>query len=134
MNGHRAVAATMALLIVAGAGCSGSVPGRATHRPAASSASAHMSTCHPVVAVRRSEPTIWPSRVRLRESFVASISGQVVDPGAGTVYVLVSKTNTPVRGPWVLCRISLATGAVRPGMTFPADRLTMASPTGRCCG
>jgi hypothetical protein len=41
--------------------------------------------------------------------------------------VLASKTNTPVRGPWVLCRISLATGAVRRGPTYPTGGLTMAS-------
>lgn len=37
------------------------------------------------------------------------------------------KTSTPENGPWVLCRVSLATGAVRPGPTFAADGLTMAS-------
>jgi hypothetical protein len=63
----------------------------------------------------------------LRESIMESISDQLVDPAARAVFLLVSKTNTPVRGPWVLCRISLATGAVRLGPTFPAGGLTMAS-------
>jgi len=45
-----------------------------------------------------------------------SISGgQVIDPAAGAVYPLVSKTNTSVRGPWVLCRLDLRTGAVHLG-------------------
>ena len=70
---------------------------------------------------------MWPSRTVLRESVVESISGQLVDPAAGAVFLLVPKTNTPVRGPWVLCRISLATGAVRLGPTIPAGGLTMAA-------
>ena len=70
---------------------------------------------------------MWPSRTVLRESVVESISGQLVDPAAGAVFLLVPKTNTPVHGPWVLCRISLATGAVRRGPTLPAGGLTMAA-------
>ncbi len=127
MNGHWAGAATMALLVVTGAGCSGSVPGTAAHHPASSAASAQMSTCPPAAAVQRSESASWPSRVILRESAVELISDQLVDPAAGAVFLLVSKTNTPVRGPWVLCRISLTNGAVRPGPTFPVGGLTMAS-------
>jgi hypothetical protein len=77
--------------------------------------------------VQRRESTPWPSRPVLRESTVEAIADQVVDPAAAAVYLLASKTNTPVRGPWVLCRISLATGAVRLGPTFPVGGLTMAS-------
>jgi hypothetical protein len=77
--------------------------------------------------VQRSDSTLWPSRTVLRESTVEAIADQVVDPAAGAVFLLASKTNTPVRGPWVLCRISLATGAVRLGPTFPVGGLTMAS-------
>jgi hypothetical protein len=127
MNGRRAVAALMVLLIVTGTACSGSVPGRPEHRPASSAASARMSTCPPPPAVQRSESTPWPSRTMLRESMVELISGQLVDPAAGAVFLLVSKTNTQVGGPWVLCRISLATGAVRLGPTFPVGGVTMAS-------
>jgi hypothetical protein len=65
--------------------------------------------------------------VVLRESTVEAIADQVVDLAAGAVFLLASQTNTPVRGPWVLCRISLATGAVRLGPTFPVGGLTMAS-------
>src|SRR5215470_1984447 len=126
MNGHRAVAATMAVLIVTGAGCSSSVPRQATHRPA-SSAVAQTSPCPPPQAVRRRESTPWLSHTVLRESPVEAIADQVVDPSAGAVFLLASKTNTPVRGPWALCRISLATGAVRQGPTFPVGGLTMAS-------
>lgn len=127
MNGHRAVAATMAVLIVAGAGCSGSVARRGAHRLTSSAAAAQASPCLAARAVRRREPGRWPSRIVLRESTVEAIGDQVVDPAAGAVFVLVSKTNTPVRGPWALCRISLATGAVRLGPTYPAGGLTMAS-------
>lgn len=63
----------------------------------------------------------------LREGTAERIAGQVVDPAARAVFLLVSKTNTSVRGPWVLCRISLATGAVRLGPTFPGGGLAMAS-------
>lgn len=127
MNGHRAVAATMAVLIVTGAGCSSSVPRRATSRPASSVASAQTSACSPARVVHRSEPAPWPSRTILRESIIEAIANQLVDPAAGAVFLLASKTNTPVRGPWVLCRISLGTGAVRQGPTFPGGGLAMAS-------
>jgi hypothetical protein len=77
--------------------------------------------------VHRSEPAPWPSRTILRESTIEAIANQFVDPAAGAVFLLASKTNSPVRGPWVLCRISLETGAVRQGPTFPGGGLTMAS-------
>jgi hypothetical protein len=127
MNRHRAVAAIMVLLIATGAGCSGSVPGRPAHRPGTSATSARMSTCPPAPAVQRRESTPWPSRTMLRESTAELISDQLVDPAARAVFLLASKTNTPVRGPWVLCRVSLATGAVRLGPTFPVGGLAMAS-------
>jgi hypothetical protein len=63
----------------------------------------------------------------LREGMAERIADQVVDPAARAVFLLDSKTNTPVRGPWVLCRINLETGAVRPGPTFPGGGLAMAS-------
>jgi len=127
MNGRRAVAATMVALIVTGAGCSSGVPRLAAHRSASSAAPVQANPCPPARAVQRSESTLWPSRTVLRESTVEAIADQVVDPAAGAVFLLASKTNTPVRGPWVLCRISLATGAVRLGPTFPVGGLTMAS-------
>ena len=127
MNGLRAVAATVAVLIVTGAGCSGSAPSGATHRPASLAASARVSPCPPARAVQRRESLRWPTRAVLRESTVEAIADQVVDPAAGAVFLLASKTNTPVRGPWVLCRLSLATGAVRRGPAFPGGGLTMAS-------
>jgi hypothetical protein len=127
MNRHGAVATTMAVLIVTGAGCSGSAPRRATHHPASSPAAAQTSPCPPALAVRRSQATPWPSRAVLHESDVEAIANQVADPTAGVVFLLASKTNTPVRGPWALCRISLETGAVRLGPTFPGGGLTMVS-------
>jgi len=56
MNGHRAVAAKMAVLIVAGTGCSGSVARQGAHRLASSAGVAQASPCPPARAVRRSEP------------------------------------------------------------------------------
>ena len=127
MNGHRAVAATMAALIVTGAGCSRTLPGRAAHRPAGSAAPVRASTCPPARVVQRRESTPWSSRTVLRESLTEAGSSQVVGPGAGAVFLLAATTNTPETGPWVLCRISLATGAVRLGQTFQAGDLAMAS-------
>jgi hypothetical protein len=127
MNRHRAVAATMAVLIVTGAGCSGSVPDRAAHRPASSAAWAQTGTCPPGLPVHRREPAPWPSRTVLLESPAEAGSIQVVDPGAGAVFLLASRTTAPENGPWVLCQISLATGAVRLGQTFRVSELTMAS-------
>src|SRR5690349_19855042 len=127
MNGHRAVTASMVVLIVTGAGCSGHVPRPAPNPPASSSAGAQTSPCPPALAVKRRTSTPWPSRTVLRESIVEAIADQVVDVAAGAVFLLASQKNTPVRGPWVLCRISLATGTVRLGPTFPTGGLTMAS-------
>lgn len=126
MNGRRAVAATM-VLIVTGAGCSSRVARPAAHLPASSAAAAQTSPCRPALTVQHRESTPWPSRVVLRESTVEAIADQVVDLTTGAVFLLASQTNTPVRGPWVLCRISLATGAVRRGPTFPVGGLSMAS-------
>ena len=127
MNGHRAVAATMAVLIVTGAGCSGSLSRRAAHRPAGSPASAQTRPCPPALPLHRRETTPWPSRTVLRESPMQAGSSQVVDPGAHAVFLLASTTNTPERGPWVLCQLSLATGAARLGQTFRVSNLAMAS-------
>jgi hypothetical protein len=127
MNGHRAVAASMAVLIVTGAGCSASAPRRAAHRPASSAVAAQTSQCPPARVVHRRTLALWPSRTMLRESTVEAIANQVVDLAGGTVFLLASKTTTPVRGPWVLCRISLATGAARSGPTVPGGGLTLAS-------
>jgi len=127
MSVHQAVAATMTVLIIAGAGCSGSIARRGAHRPVSSAAAAQVNPCLPARALRRSGPGRWRSRIVLRESTVEAIGGQVAAPATGAVFVLASKTNTPVRGPWVLCRISLATGAVRRGPTYAAGGLTMAS-------
>jgi hypothetical protein len=63
----------------------------------------------------------------LRESIRELIAGQVADPAAGALYLLASETIRPARGPWVLCRISLRTGAVRLGPTFPVGSLAEAS-------
>jgi hypothetical protein len=127
MNGHRAVAATMAVLIVTGAGCTSGALRRAAHHPANSAALAQTRPCSPALPVHRRESTPWPSRTVLRESPMDAGTSQVVDPAAGAVFLLAATTNTPERGPWVLCQISLATGAVRLGQTFRVDDLAMAA-------
>src|SRR5262245_59680160 len=96
MNGHRAVAATIVVLIITGAGCSSRVPRPSAHRPANSAAAAQTSPCPPALAVERRELTPWPSRTVFRESTVEAIADQVVDLAAGVVFLLASQTNTPV--------------------------------------
>jgi hypothetical protein len=127
MTGHQAVAATMVALIVTGAGCSGSVPRQVARYPANSAALARTRPCPPALPVHRREPTPWPSSTVLRESPVDAGTSQVVDPAARAVFLLASTTNTPEKGLWVLCQISLATGAVRLGQTFRVGDLAMAS-------
>lgn len=127
MNRYWAVAATIAALIVTGAGCSGSVPRRAAHYPASSATPARARPCLPGLLVHRRESTPWPSRTVLRESLTDAGSSQVVDPGAGAVFVLASTASTTGKGAWVLCQISLATGAVRRGQMFRAGELALAS-------
>ena len=127
MSGRWTIVAALALLIVTGAGCSGSVSGRVTRSPARSAAQAGVSACPSAPAVQRRESAPWPSRMVLREGIAESSAEQLVDPAARAVFLLVSKTNAPIRGPWELCRISLATGAVRRGPTFPVGGLAMAS-------
>lgn len=127
MYGHRAVAATTTVLIVTGAGCSSNVPRRAAHHPASSAAAAQARPCPPALPVHRRESTPWPSRTVLRESPMDAGSSQVVDPAAGAVFLMASTTSTPQRGPWVLCQISLRTGAARLGQRFRVGDLAMAA-------
>ena len=69
----------------------------------------------------------WPERLSLREAITERASNRVIDPAAGAVYALVSKTSTPQRGPGVLRRIDLRTRSVRLGPTFGVGGITMAS-------
>ena len=130
MTGYRAVAAAAALLMMTGAGCSAGIPsqvapGRA--RSARSATPTQLRVCSSVPAAQHSESAPWTSRIVLRENTVQSISDQLVDPAAAEVFLLVSATNSPVRGPWVLCRIGLPAGTVRQGPTFAAGGLIAAS-------
>jgi hypothetical protein len=127
MNAHRTVAAAIALLVVAAGGCGSEAPTQTGHHPVSSAAPSRVSSCPAAAVVERREPAPWPSRTVLRESLVESISSQVVNSAARAVYLLVSKTNTPVRGSWVLCRITLLSGAARQGPAFPAGSLALAS-------
>jgi hypothetical protein len=137
MDGLRTAAATLAVLIVTGAGCSSSVSSisvtrpaahhRAAHHRASIAASARTRSCPPAVPEHRKEPAPWPSRTVLRESPMDAGTRQVVDLAAGASFLLASVTNTPENGPWVLCEISLATGTVRLGQMFPVSDLAMAS-------
>ncbi len=126
MSGHRAVAAVIALLIVTAGGCSGTSGADRGQHPVASTPPGRVSTSPAAAVVQRSEHEPWQTRIVLPELSTESAASQVVDPPAAA-YFLVSKTNTPVQGPWMLSRVSLSSGAVRLGPTFPVGGLTLSS-------
>jgi hypothetical protein len=126
VSGRWRVAVALALAIIT-AGCSGSFHGRDSHTPTRSAASVRGNACRSTSDAHQRQSPPWPSRTVVHEGVAQRIADQVLDSAAGAAFLLVSKTNTPVRGPWALCRISLATGAVRQGPTFPVAGLAMAS-------
>jgi hypothetical protein len=127
VSGRWSVAAALALVIITGAGCSGIVHGRDTRTPSRSAASVRGNACSLTSDAHQRQSALWPSRTVVHEGVAQRIAAQVLDSAAGAAFLLVSKTDTPVRGPWALCRISLATGAVRQGPTLPVAGLAMAS-------
>ncbi len=135
MNGARAVAAAVVLLGLAGTGCAGGTPPAHPHgaaSPASVSASASASAsvakaCPPVKRPGTRDRAAWPARIVARENPSEQASSQVADPATASVYLLVSTTADPARGPWVLCRISLRNGSARLGQRFPAGDLSLAA-------
>jgi len=127
VSGRWSLAEALALVIMTGAGCTGNVHGRVAHTRTRSAASVRGNACRSAPDAHQRQSAPWPSRTVVHERVAQRIADQVLDSAAGAVFLLVSKTNTPERGPWALCRISLATGAVRQGPTFPVGSLAMAS-------
>jgi hypothetical protein len=133
-------AAGMALLALICAGCSAITP--AGSGPAASAKSAStlaasatpgQSTCAsagpfaPTSSVPPSTAASWPQRLLLRESTAERIADQVINPTSGAAYALISRTNTPVRGPYILECTQLRTGSVHEGPSFLVGSLAAAS-------
>jgi hypothetical protein len=69
----------------------------------------------------------WPQRLLLRESTAERIADQVINPTSGAAYALISRTNTPVRGPYILECTQLRTGSVHEGPSFLVGSLAAAS-------
>ncbi len=136
----QAQAVAVALLALVCTGCSATTSagsGRATatesvRAPVASAAPAQPACASagplaPVSSVRGSGPAPWPQRLVVRQSPAELISGQVIDPTTGVVYALISRTHTPMRGPYVLECTELRTGSVRNGPVFLVGSLTTVS-------
>jgi hypothetical protein len=77
--------------------------------------------------MRQGTPASWPERIVERQSPAEPISGQAVSPTTGVAYALVSKTHTPMRGPYVLECTDLRTATVRKGPVFGVGQVAIAS-------
>ena len=137
MKRTQAAAAGMALVTLICAGCSAKTPARsgpaASASKLAASAAPGQSTCAsagpfaPTSAEPSSTAASWPQRLLLRQGLVERIADQVFNPDAGAAYALVSRTNTPVRGPYILQCTQLRTGSVLEGPSFLVGSLAAAS-------
>jgi hypothetical protein len=120
MRGHRAVAATMAVLIVAGAGCSGGVTRRAAHRPA-----------------RPAGTTLYVS------AYGGRAGGVILEYDARTGRRLAAASGVPIRYALAGAELTAVPGGVwasfRTGMEgltihLGAPGLRMTTPPRRCLG
>jgi hypothetical protein len=112
--------AGLAVIAAASAGCG-------VQAPASSRVSAPATDRLSPPAGPETRRAPWPQRVVLRESSLENGASQVIDVANQVAYLLVSRSSNPIRGPWVLRRIDLATGSVRPGPTFRQMSLTWAA-------
>ena len=125
-----ATGAALAALLLAGctarphslrataAGCAG----HPSKKPAANQAAANQA------AAKQAEPqTTWPERRAEPPGGTLALSRQAVDPVARTAYAMVSRTLSPIRGPYVLECINLRNGLVAKGPMFRAPNLALAS-------
>lgn len=136
MKQTHAVAAGLAFFALILTGCSARTaagPAVATH-PASVPTSASPAPARPACAPAGPAagtspahriPASWPERLLLRQSPAELISDEAVDPAAGTVYALISRTTTPMHGPYVLECIIARTGSVRRGASFRVGNLAM---------
>lgn len=77
--------------------------------------------------MRRSARKPWPYRLLERQRPAELISDQAINPASGVVYSLISRTSTPMRGPYTLECTDLRTGSVQKGPVFPVGSLTLAA-------
>jgi len=138
MKQTQAAAAGMALLALISIGCSAKTSAgpaastSPTSEPAASvaptqSKCASSGPLAPSSSSRPSAAASWPQRLLERQSPAEPISDQVINPAAGAAYALISRTHTPMRGPYVLECTELRTGSVHIGPVFSVGSLTAAS-------
>jgi outer membrane protein assembly factor BamB len=139
MKQAQAAAAGMALLALICAGCSATTP--AGSGPAASAAAGKLaatatpgrSTCAsggpvaPTSSVPSSTAASWPQRLVERQGPAEVIADQVINPDTGAAYALISRTNAPVRGPYILECTQLRTGSVHESPSFLVGSLATAS-------
>jgi hypothetical protein len=107
--------------VIAATACGGHVTGPGSTRPAGAPPATAASTPTRAVALRAP----WPERRIAPESVY--IASQVFDPGTGVLYTLVSETQAPASGRYVLQATDLRTGAVRRGESYPLARLSLVS-------
>jgi hypothetical protein len=125
----------MVPFVLACTGCSAAVPAgpgvfaTSASAPVASEVptSARCAAAGPIApasSVRRSAAALWPWRLVERQRPAELVSDQVIDPTAGVSYTLISRTSTPMRGPYVLECTELGTGSVHKGSVFRVGNLT----------
>jgi hypothetical protein len=129
-------AAALAASFLAGCGSHAAASPSAIS-PSAGSPSAASSGSQPAATGSASQPAAtpagparqhagWPERTVVRENQRELISNQVVDPQAAALYALVAARLAPERGPYLLRRTDLATGAVRTGPEFAGGSIALA--------
>jgi hypothetical protein len=121
MSRMRALAAGAALFVLMCAGCSARSPVRT--QPVVCLGSAPAIT----PSTQQGTPMSWTERIAERESREEPVSDQAVNPGTAVAYALISRTHSPVRGPYVLECTVLRTGMVRKGPALPVGHLAIAS-------
>jgi hypothetical protein len=112
-------------LAAAAAGCGHQAPASSHNGPAGGTPPATDSASGPGSATNRHAP--WSQQVILREDSLASGANQAVDVANRVAYLLVSRTSTPIRGPWQLRRVDVASGSARLGPTFRQMDVTFAA-------
>ena len=110
----------VACVLVATA-CGGHVAGPGGTRSAGGQSATAASGPARTVALRAP----WPERRILPERI--GIASQVFDPSTDVLYTLVSRTQAPATGPYLLQATDLRTGAVRHGQSYPLAQLSLVS-------
>jgi hypothetical protein len=135
----RAASAGLSVLVcVLAAACSGSVAGPASAGSATSARSSAVAPATAAGAAGTGTPAAtgtpgspvtlrasWPERRIAPES--VDVLSQVFDPATNVLYTLVSRTQAPANGPYVLQATDLRTGTVRQGESYSLAQLSLVS-------